>query len=137
MNRSTKLARALIRLSVGLLAALVLVAPAGAKSSKARNDRDRMPNGWEKKHGLNVRANDAQLDPDADQLKNIAEFKNKTDPQDADSDDDGFADGAEVAEGFDPADAEENPAAEEAELAEDGADELFEEEDDLLEEDEE
>ena len=110
MNRTST--RLLVRLSVGLLAALVLVAPAGAKSSKARNDRDRMPNGWEKKHGLNVRANDAQEDPDSDLLTNIAEFKNKTDPQDADSDGDGFSDGEEVLDGYDPADAEDNADAE-------------------------
>ena len=96
--------RLLTCISVAALAALVVVLPASAKSSKAKNDRDRMPNGWEKKHGLNVRANDASLDPDSDELKNLAEFKNKTDPQEADSDGDGYYDGAEVADGYDPTD---------------------------------
>ncbi|MGH2692230.1 MAG: hypothetical protein ACRDHM_06970 [Actinomycetota bacterium] len=133
MEHRSALARVLVRLSVGLLAALVLVAPASAKSSKAKNDRDRMPNGWEKKHGLNVRVNDAREDPDADQLPNIAEFKNRTDPQDADSDDDGFSDGAEVLDGFDPADPEDNLDADGEEVGEElgddtGAEEEEEEE---------
>ena len=126
MNAST-IRRALARLSIALLATLILVAPAAAKSSKAKNDRDRMPNGWEKKHGLNVRVNDAQQDPDGDLLVNIAEFKNKTDPQNADSDGDGFSDGAEVLDGYDPSDAGDNPDVETEELIGDDAGGLEEE----------
>jgi hypothetical protein len=124
--------RTLTALAFVLLTAVLLVGPAIAKSSNAKNDRDRMPNGWEKKHGLNVRVNDAHEDPDADLLKNIAEFRNKTDPQDPDSDDDGFTDGAEVLDGFDPTDPQDNLAVEEAEELAEGAggDEADEEGDD-------
>ncbi|MGH2711885.1 MAG: hypothetical protein ACRDH9_11865 [Actinomycetota bacterium] len=108
MKRLTPTGRLVARLSIALLAACVLALPAAAKSSKAQNDRDRMPNGWEKKHGLNVRGNDAREDPDGDSLVNIAEFRNKTDPQDADSDDDGFDDGEEVLDGTDPNDPDDN-----------------------------
>jgi hypothetical protein len=121
------------RISIAVLATLLLVTPANAEqagphgqghgngpdqsqaAAHRKNDRDHMPNGWEKKHGLNRQINDAQEDPDADLLVNIAEFKNKTDPQDADTDDDGFTDGDEVLEGTDPTDAEDNLDAEDAE----------------------
>jgi hypothetical protein len=112
--------RVLALISITTVAFVLLVTPVGAKSSKARNDRDRMPNGWEKKHGLDVRRNDAREDPDADQLANIAEFRNKTDPQAADTDGDGFGDGEEILDGFDPTDPEDNLAAELAEEALDG-----------------
>jgi hypothetical protein len=117
------------RLSITLLAAIVLALPAGAKSSNAKNDRDRMPNGWEKKHGLNVRANDAREDPDGDALVNIAEFRNKADPQDPDTDDDGFADGEEVLDGTDPKDPDDNfDVLAEEEDAEDADEDLSDEE---------
>jgi hypothetical protein len=133
MSLRSSLWRTLAGLSFVLLTALLLVGPAVAKSSNAKNDRDRMPNGWEKKHGLNVRVNDAHEDPDGDLLKNIAEFRNKTDPQDPDSDDDGFTDGDEVLEGTDPTDPEDNLLADEeegGEGADAGGDEADEEGDD-------
>ena len=108
MKRLSPTGRMVARLSITLLAAIVLALPAGAKSSKAKNDRDHMPNGWEKKHGLNVRVNDAHEDPDGDSLVNIGEFKNKTDPQDPDTDDDGFDDGEEVLDDTDPTDPDDN-----------------------------
>lgn len=108
MKRLSPTGRLVARLSITLLAAFVLALPAGAKSSNAKSDRDRMPNGWEKKHGLNVRVNDAREDADGDSLVNIAEFKNKTDPQDSDTDDDGFDDGEEVLDGTDPTDPDDN-----------------------------
>jgi hypothetical protein len=123
------LARALAHVSIGALAACILVAPAGAKSSKAKNDRDHMPNGWEKKHELDVRVNDSRGDPDADLLRNIAEFKNKTDPQDADTDGDGFGDGQEILDGYDPTDAEDNLDADLADEALGGGGQGLEEED--------
>lgn len=133
MIQAATIARPLARFSIAFLATFLLVAPASANSgghggtSKAaahrKNDRDHMPNGWEKKHGLDVQRNDAQGDPDADELANIDEYRNGADPQDSDSDDDGFDDGEEVLEGFDPTDAEDNLDAEEAEDALDpGAD---------------
>lgn len=141
MKHTGTIARALARISIATLATLLLVAPAAAKkgghgnhgqgksqaAAHRKNDRDHMPNGWEKKHGLDRQVNDAQEDPDGDGLVNIDEFRNRTDPQDPDSDDDGFSDGEEVLDGFDPTDPEDNLAAEEAEDAAD----LGEEPDDL------
>jgi hypothetical protein len=55
-----------------------------------------MPDKWEKKHHLNVRANDARRDADKDGLSNLSEFRHHTDPQSADTDDDGVKDDDEL-----------------------------------------
>ena len=61
------------------------------------DDYDSMPNNWELLYGLNPgSAADKELDADGDGLANYLEFKNKTNPLDADSDDDGLSDGDEV-----------------------------------------
>ncbi|HYZ29123.1 MAG TPA: hypothetical protein VE570_08730 [Thermoleophilaceae bacterium] len=90
-----------MRLIKGLLAAAItaalLVLPAGALAKSRDRDHDRMPDKWEKRHHLNVRANDARKDPDHDHLSNLAEFQRQTDPRDADTDDDGIDDENEVA----------------------------------------
>ena len=66
----------------------------GHASSHSRDwDGDKMPNRWELAHGLNAHKANAQRDADRDGLKNLAEFRDGTDPQDADSDDDGVEDG--------------------------------------------
>ncbi len=60
-------------------------------------DKDGMPDFWEQKNGLNPFSSaDANLDPDGDGLKNIDEFKFKTDPRNPDTDGDGLTDGDEV-----------------------------------------
>ncbi|MGH2692225.1 MAG: hypothetical protein ACRDHM_06945 [Actinomycetota bacterium] len=94
-------ARTLARISVGALAALLLVAPA---SAKPKGDGDGMPTGWERRNGLNVHRNDSRRDPDSDLLRNLGEFQSGTDPQDPDSDGDGIPDGEEVVDGTDPTD---------------------------------
>jgi hypothetical protein len=43
-------------------------------------DNDGMPDIWEKKHGLNYDANDANNDPDDDGIKNIGEYNRGTNP---------------------------------------------------------
>ena len=43
-------------------------------------DNDGMPDIWEKKHGLNYDANDANDDPDDDGIKNIDEYNRGTNP---------------------------------------------------------
>ena len=61
------------------------------------SDDDGISDFWEILHGLDPSINDAQLDPDADDLSNLQEFKApRTDPQNPDSDDDGLEDGLEV-----------------------------------------
>ena len=60
-------------------------------------DGDSMPNWWENQNGLNSgNPNDAGLDPDNDDLINLDEWIQKTDPQIPDSDGDTLDDGDEV-----------------------------------------
>ncbi len=61
------------------------------------DDGDGIPDTWEIDHDLNsLDSEDATADPDNDDLTNLQEYLNDTDPQDDDSDDDGLTDGAEV-----------------------------------------
>ena len=61
-----------------------------------RND-DRIPDRWEKQHGLSLKVDQARRDQDRDGFKNRAEWRAKTDPRDADSDGDGVDDSDENA----------------------------------------
>lgn len=60
------------------------------------SDHDGMNDTWESAHGLNTTLNDSALDPDNDGSTNIQEFTAASDPQDADTDDDGLLDGKET-----------------------------------------
>ena len=62
------------------------------------NDLDGMPNWFENQHaGLNrENPSDAALDFDGDGLTNLEEYQNGTDPNNPDTDGDGFSDGDEV-----------------------------------------
>ena len=76
----------------------------GHGSSHSRDsDGDKMPNRWENKHRLDAHKANARRDADHDGLKNLAEFRDGTDPQDADSDDDGVEDGDDLADCADDA----------------------------------
>jgi len=78
------------------LGALALLAMPGLAAAKDRN-HDRIPDRWEKRHKLSLKANQARLDQDRDHLRNRAEFLAGDDPRDHDSDDDGVMDGDEQA----------------------------------------
>jgi hypothetical protein len=78
------------------LVALALAFPATASASRGDRDHDKMSDRWERAHHLNTHRNDARRDPDHDGLRNLAEFKNGTDPRNADSDDDGVDDSDDV-----------------------------------------
>jgi len=78
------------------LSALAILAMPGLAAAKDRN-HDRIPDRWEKRHKLSLKANQARLDQDHDRLRNRAEFLAGDDPRDADSDDDGVLDGHEQA----------------------------------------
>jgi hypothetical protein len=83
-----------------LLAALVALVPATAASAAKKPKLA----AWAKKHHLagSWKAKDA----DKDGLKNLAEFKAKTNPRKADSDRDGLKDGDEVESANDPLNAD-------------------------------
>jgi hypothetical protein len=85
-------------LSALLLAALVALVPATAASAA----KQPKVAAWAKKHKLtgSWKAKDA----DKDGLKNLAEFKARTNPRKADSDRDGLKDGAELRSANDPRD---------------------------------
>jgi len=69
-------------------------------------DGDGLPTYWESSLGLDPNdgtgENGADGNPDGDDLDNEQEFGRRTDPQDPDTDDDGWSDGDEVARGTDP-----------------------------------
>jgi hypothetical protein len=88
--------RAIKTLLAAAIAASLLLIPASALAKGRDRDHDRMPDKWEKKHHLNVRANDARKDPDRDHLSNLSEFRHHTNPQKADTDNDGIDDENEL-----------------------------------------
>jgi hypothetical protein len=94
--------RLLKTLITAALATALLALPAGALAKPRDRDHDRMPDKWEKRHHLNVRANDARKDPDKDGLSNLSEFRHNTDPQSADTDDDGINDENEIEDHTNP-----------------------------------
>ena len=83
------------RMGIGMALAAMLLVPAGAQA--ADRDGDRLPDGWEKKHGLSTAKKSGKKDPDRDGLRNRGELRTDHDPRDRDSDDDGTRDGAERA----------------------------------------
>jgi hypothetical protein len=82
----------MIAIAVGALAALLLAIPSLASAPRDANS-DNLPDRWEKRHDLSLNTNQAARNQDRDGLRNRAEFKHGTDPRDADTDDDGVADG--------------------------------------------
>jgi hypothetical protein len=77
-------------------AAIAAVAMASLAAAKDRN-HDGLPDGWERRHDLSLKVNQAPRDQDGDDLRNRGEFRAHMDPRDADSDDDGVADADENA----------------------------------------
>jgi hypothetical protein len=85
----------LIALLAGAVGILMLALP-GLAGAKDRN-HDKIPDRWEKRHGLSLRVNQAHRDQDRDKLVNRREYKAGDDPLDPDSDGDGVEDGDEGA----------------------------------------
>lgn len=82
-----------ITASVAALA--VMLVPSIAAAGKADRNRDGIPDKWERKHGLSLKVNQRNRDQDADGLRNLAEFRSATDPNEVDSDQDGVDDNDE------------------------------------------
>lgn len=77
---------------------LILSQPHSASAQGDDADADGMPDLWEAAFGLDSKEPlDAQADPDADGLGNLAEMERGTDPLAADTDRDGFLDGKDDA----------------------------------------
>lgn len=84
-----------LTLVFALIASLLFAASASASARDA--NRDRIPDRWEKKHGLSLKVKQTRRDQDKDGFKNRAEWRAQTDPLDPDTDDDGVADAEENA----------------------------------------
>lgn len=92
-SRPDRLPRARHLLAGAAALAFALIAPAAA--SAADRNHDRIPDRWERAHGLSLKVNQAKRDQDRDTLVNRREWKAAMDPRDADSDGDGIDDGDE------------------------------------------
>ena len=82
---------------IGALAVAVgalLFAFAGSASAADRN-HDHIPDQWEINHHLSLKVNQANRDQDQDGLNNLNEFRSRTDPRDADTNNNGVTDANE------------------------------------------
>ena len=79
---------------LGLIVALLTLALPTAASARDR-DRDGLSDRWEKRHKLSLKKNSANSDLDRDKVDNANEYRERTNPRDADSDNDGKSDGRE------------------------------------------
>jgi hypothetical protein len=70
------------------------VASAIADAATRDRDRDGLPDAWEKRYQLSTSKRSGTQDPDRDKLNNLREYKLKLNPRKADTDGDGFKDGA-------------------------------------------
>ena len=83
---------------ISLFVACALLIPGAALASQRDRNHDGLPDRWEKQHHLSLQVKQGGRDQDKDGLNNRGEFAAKTDPRDADSDDDGVGDGNEDAD---------------------------------------
>lgn len=72
---------------------MLFAGPALAHRGDANHDR--IPDRWEKRHGLSLKVKQAGKDQDRDGADNLCEYQARTDPRDADTDGDRRVDGQE------------------------------------------
>jgi hypothetical protein len=92
-------------MSKGLLLIIALLASAATTAIAAKprdRDHDRLPDRWEKHHHLSTFKKSAKKDPDHDRLRNLREYRLRTNPRKKDTDGDGFSDRREVRAGTNP-----------------------------------
>ncbi len=85
----------LSKLAVAIAALVVLALPAAAFAHGSDRDHDKLPDRWEARYHVGS----ATADIDGDGLNALGEFRSRTSPRDADSDNDGVLDGAEDFDG--------------------------------------
>ncbi|NIS15226.1 MAG: hypothetical protein GWN14_01250, partial [candidate division Zixibacteria bacterium] len=73
-----------------------------AALASADSDDDNLPDTWELLYWPSIDSNDANDDPDTDNLTNLQEYHIGLDPNDSDTDDDGLWDGWELDNGLNP-----------------------------------
>jgi hypothetical protein len=89
-----------LRRTIAMAVALAITASlvlAGAVVAGGDRNHDRIPDRWEKRHGLSLKVKQHRRDQDSDGLRNRGEWRAKLDPRDEDTDDDGIEDGDENA----------------------------------------
>jgi len=84
-----------LTLVLALIGSLLFATSASAHARDA--NRDRIPDRWEKRHGLSLKVKQTRRDQDRDGFRNRAEWRARTDPRDPDTDDDGIEDADENA----------------------------------------
>jgi hypothetical protein len=87
-----------------VLSLLALACFAMAASAAAPRDRDHdgLPDRWEKRYQLSTSKKSAKGNADHDGLRNLREYRLRTNPRRKDTDRDGYGDGAEVRAGTNP-----------------------------------
>jgi LPXTG-site transpeptidase (sortase) family protein len=65
-------------------------------------DLDGLPDWWERKYGLSLEEDNANEDNDNDEANNLLEYQFDTNPFVADTDEDGYPDGREIKNGYNP-----------------------------------
>jgi hypothetical protein len=76
----------------GVVLAALLAVPGTAMAKSRDRDHDGLPDKWEKKFHLSTHKKSAKGDPDRDGLNNMGEFRSRTNPRKADTDNDGVND---------------------------------------------
>jgi hypothetical protein len=76
----------------GVVLAALLAVPGSAMAKSRDRDHDKLPDKWEKKFHLSTHKKSAKGDPDRDGLNNMGEFRSRTNPRKADTDNDGVND---------------------------------------------
>lgn len=65
-------------------------------------DSDGLPDWWEREYNLNIETDDSMEDPDGDYANNLVEYIFDINPNNPDTDNDGYFDGEEILEGYNP-----------------------------------
>src|SRR4051812_19047001 len=96
--RMLSMPRRLTTTALASAAILAAISPAAMAQGRDRN-HDRLPDRWERAHGLSLTVDQSRRDQDRDGVRNLAEYRHHGDPRRADSDSDGLDDRRELRAG--------------------------------------